>query len=167
MTCIDKIQSQYVAFMLVAFVSAITVACGEASEGGVSPSCARLESVSDRTGLISRNEVEGLVVKRLAMSTSEVTGTEVESTWASWLTTLRSYEQDLLEGKSSTNPEIRAPEMFIWIVEVRGISWPAGISAAYADNPYRYAAEIMDARNGETIDMSRRYEPLLEPTQEE
>ena len=100
------------------------------------------------------------------MSAPEVTGTDVERIWASCLTTLRSYEQDLLEGKSWTNPDVRSPDTLVWIVEVKGISRPAGISAANANNPYRYAAQIMYARNGETIGGSRRYEPLLEPVQE-
>ena len=166
-TCVDNIPSQRTAFLLVAFFLAITTACGGASEVSVGPSCATLESVSDRTGLISRNEAEELAVERLGMSAPEVTGTEVERVWASCLTTLRSYQQDLLEGKSSTNPDVRSPDTLIWIIEVKGISQPAGISAANANHPYRYAVEIMSARNGETVGGSRRYEPLLEPMQEE
>ena len=156
-----------IAFLLVVFVLVITAACEGASEYAVSPSCASLESVSDRTGLISRSEAEELAVERLAMSAPEVTGTDVEKVWASCLTTLRSYEQDLLEGKSSTNPEVRAPDTLTWIIEVKGISRPAGISAANANNPYRYAAAIINARNGQTIGGSRRYEPLLEPAEVE
>ena len=166
MTYIDNLLSQRMAFLLVAFVLAITAACEGAPEDAISPSCTRLESISDRTGLISRSEAEELAVERLSMSAPEVTGTDVERIWASCLTTLRSYEQDLLEGKSWTNPDVRSPDTLIWIVEVKGISRPAGISAANANNPYRYAAQIMYARNGETIGGSRRYEPLLEPVQE-
>ena len=166
-TYIDKILSQRMAFLLIVFVLAVTAACGEASETAVSPSCARLDSVSDPTHLISRNEAEDLAIKRLTMSAPEVTGTEVERVWASCLTTLRSYEQDLLDRNSWANPGVQSPDTLIWIVEVKGISRPAGISAANANNPYRYATEIMSARNGETISGSRRYEPLLEPMQEE
>ena len=145
LTCIDEILSQRVAFLLVAFVLATTAACGGASEVGVSPSCERLEAVGDRTGLLSRNAAEELAVERLSMSAPEVTGTVVERVWASCLTTLRSYEYDLLEGRSRTNPDVLSPETLIWIVEVKGISRPAGISAASANNPYRYAAQIMRA----------------------
>ena len=167
MTHIDRILSQSMALLNIAFVLAIAVACGGESEGPVSPSCARLEFVSDHTGLISRKEAEELAAKRLAISAPEVTGTEVERTSASCLTTLRSYELDLLGGRSWTSPDVRSPETLIWIVEVKGISRPAGISAANASNPYRYAVEILDARHGESIGGSRRYEPLLEPMQEE
>ena len=164
---IDNIPSQRMAFLLVAFFLAIAAACGGASEGSVSTSCAILVSVSDPTGLISRNEAEELAVERLSMSAPEVTGMEVERVWASCLTTLRSYERDLLAGKSWTNPDVLSPDMPIWIIEVEGISRPAGISAANANHPYRYAVEIMSARNGETVGGSRRYEPLLEPMREE
>ena len=146
---------------------ATLVACGGASEVSVRPSCATLESVSNRTGLIGRNEAEELAVKRLGMSAPEVTGTEVERVWASCLTTLRSYERDLLAGKSWIDPDVLSLDMPIWIIEVEGISRPAGISAANANHPYRYAVEIKSARNGETVGGFRRYEPLLEPMQEE
>ena len=167
MTCIDKVCSQWLAVLPFAFVLAIIVACGGASEGPVSPSCAGLESVSDRTGLISRYDAEELAVERLAMSAPSVTATEVERVWASCLTTLRSYQQDVLEGKSWTDPDVRSPDTLIWIVEVKGVSYPAGISAANEKNPYQYAVEIMYARSGETIGGSRRYEPLLEPMRED
>ena len=87
--------------------------------------------------------------------------------WASCLTTLRSYEQGLLGGKVSTSPDVRSPDTLVWIIEVKGISWPAGISAANAKHPFRYAVEVMSARNGETVSGSRRHEPLLEPMREE
>lgn len=167
MPYIGNVPPRCVAFLLAVVAVVVGTACAGGAEDAVSPSCARLESVSDRTGLISRSEAEELAVERLAMSAPEVTGTDVEKVWASCLTTLRSYERDLLEGKSSTNPEVRAPDTLIWIVEVKGISRPAGISAANADNPYRYAAAIMYARNGKTIGGSRRYEPLLQPAPQE
>ena len=101
------------------------------------------------------------------MSAPEVTGTEVERVWASCLTTFRSYERDLLAGESWTNPDVRSPDMPIWIVEVKGISRPAGIPAANASHPFRYALATMSARDGETLGGSRGREPLLEPTQGE
>lgn len=123
-----------------------------------------LEAVSDRTGLISRSEAEESATEWVAMSAPEVTGTEVERVWASCLTTLRSYEQDLLRGTASTNPDVRPLDLPIWIVEVKGASRPAGISSANANDPYRYAAQIIDARTGKSIGGYRRYEPLLEPS---
>ena len=134
-----------------------------------SPSCVELEAVSDRTGLISQSEAEESATEWVAMSAPEVTGTDVERVWASCLTTLRSYEQDLLRGTASTNPDVRPLNLPIWIVEVKGASRPAGISSANANNPYRYAAlsyptQIIDARTGKSIGGYRRYEPLLEPS---
>ena len=152
-----------VALLTVIFAFA-TAACSGSSEDAVDAVCAGLETVADSTGLISQDEAEKLATERLAMSAPEVTGTDVERVWASCLTTLQSYEQDLLEGRSQTNPEVLAPDTRIWLVEVKGISRPAGISTASANSPYRYAAEIIDARTGQTIGGSRRYEPLLEPS---
>lgn len=167
LTRIDNIPSPRMPFLAFAFFLAITAACGGALEISVSPSCAALETVSDRTGLISRSEAEELAVERLNMSAPEVTGTEVERVWASCLTTFRAYERDLLAGNSWTNPDVLSPDTTVWIIEVKGISRPAGISAANTNHPYRYAVEIMSARNGETVGGSRRYEPLLAPLREE
>lgn len=166
-TRIDDIPSQCMKFLTVAFFLVITAACGGTSEVSTSPSCAALESVSDRTGLISRNEAEELAVERLSTSAPEVTGAEVEKVWASCLTTLRSYERDLLAGNSWTNPKVLSRDTPVWIIEVKGISRPAGISAANANRPYRYGVEIMSARDGETVGGSRRRESLLEPAQGE
>ena len=165
-TCIGNTPSSRMVFLAVAFLLAIAAACGGTSEVSVSPSCPALESVRDRAGLISRSEAEELGIERLSMSAPEVTGTEVERVWASCLTTLRSYKRDLLLGQSMSNPEVLSPDMPIWIVEVKGISRPAGISDANANRPYRYAVEVMSARDGETLGGSRRREPLLEPMPE-
>ena len=89
----------------------------------------------------------------------------MERLWASCLTTLRSYEQELLGEGAWTNPDLYPPDTPVWIVEVKGISRPAGISTASADKPYRYAMEIINARTGEVI-MGARYQvPKLEPAQ--
>ena len=160
-------NSQRTAFLFVAFVMAITAACGGASGGEVSPSCARLESVSERTGLISRSEAEKLAVERLAMSAPEVTGMEIERVVGSCLTTHGSYQQVLLEGRAWTNPDIRPPDTPVWIVEVKGISRPAGISTAVAHIPYRYAMDVRNARTGEALGSARYQEPMLQPAQEE
>ena len=54
------------------------------------------------------------------------------------------------------NPSILYPhETPVWIVEVKGISRPAGIAAANAANPYRYAMSD-DRRQDRRGDNSRR-----------
>ena len=151
--------------LAVAFALSVAAACGGAVEDAASPSCADFEVVGDRAGLISGNEAEESAVERLSMSAPEVMGTEVERVWASCLTTLRSYEQELLGEGAWTNPDLYPPDTPVWIVEVKGISRPAGISTASADKPYRYAMEIINARTGEVI-MGARYQvPKLEPAQ--
>ena len=77
--------------------------------------------------------------------------------WASCLTTLRSYEKDLLRRNDST-----APDTPVWVVEVKGISRPAGISAANAGEPYHYALAVMNAETGDTFAQLRRPEPLMQ-----
>ena len=146
---------------------ALAVACASSTGDGSSPSCAKLEDVSDRAGLMVRSDAEDLGVEVLAMSAPEVTGTEVERVWASCLTTFRSYEQDLLKSRASTSPWVVAPDAPVWIVEVKGISRPAGIATASASEPYRYAMTVMDAQTGDSIAGSRRQLPLLEPAGEE
>ncbi len=154
------------ALLIVVFALAIAIACGGGSDGGISPSCMRFESVSDSTGLISRTEAEELAVGRLSMSAPEVSGTDVERVWASCLTTLRSYERVLLGEGARSNPDLRPPDTPVWVVEVKGISRPAGISAANADNPYRFAMEVHNAENGEFMKGARYQEPRLLPAQE-
>ena len=162
--CIGNILSPRVVFLPVAFVLALAAACGGAPEGAASRSCGQLEDVTDRTGLISRSEAEELATEQLAMSAPEVSETQIEKVWASCLTTLRSYEQDLLGRKSWANPGVQPPDTPVWIVEVKGISRPAGISTATASDHYRYAMAVINARTADPIFGSRRYEPMMEPS---
>ena len=143
-----------------------TAACGGASGDSVVTGCSGLEALPDRVGLLSRSEAEELAIEQLAMSAPEISGTEIERVWAICLTTLRSYEEDLLDGTSSTDPAVQPPGTLVWIVEVKGISWPDGISRAYADQPYRYALAVINAETGDSIASSRRREPLMEPAGE-
>ena len=165
---IDNIPSRCIVLLLViAIAVALVAACGEASKDAVSPSCADFEVVEDLTGLISRNEAERMEVERLSMSAPEVSPTEVESVWASCLTTYRSYEDRLLGEGAWTNPELSPPDMPVWIVEVKGISRPAGIATASAHVPYHYAMGVLNARTGEMMEGARYQEPRLQPAQEE
>ena len=156
-----------IAVLGVVFTLTIVAACGGSPGIEGDPVCQELEVVSDRGGLLSRSEADAMVTERLAMSAPEVTGVEVEGVVATCLTTLLSYYQDLLEGHVWINPAIRPHDTPVWIVEVKGISRPAGISAANAANPYLYAMSVIDARTGDSIAGSRYSEPRLAPDQEE
>ena len=164
---IDNILSRRVAFLVVVFALAIAAACGGAPEDALHPSCTGLETVADRTGLIVRGEAEERATNSLALSAPEVTGVDIERVVGSCLTTFRSYEQDLMYGETRSNPDLYPPDTPVWIVEVKGISRPAGISAANADNPYRYAMDVSNARTGDAIAGSRYQEPKLAPAQGE
>ena len=155
-----------IAFPAVVLAFGMAAACGGASDDAADASCSGLEVLLDRDGLINQREAEQLVTELLAMSAPEVSGTEIERVWASCLTTLRSYGQDLLGRNDSTNPAFQPPDTPVWIVEVKGISRPAGISAANAGDPYRYALAVINAETGDSIAGSRRREPLMEPTGE-
>ena len=116
-----------------------------------------MEVPQNQEGLISRDKAEDMATELLAMSAPGVSGTEIEKVWASCLTTLRSYEKDLLRRNDST-----ARDTPVWIVEVKGISRPAGISAANAGDPYHYALAVINVETGDTIAHSRRPEPLMQ-----
>lgn len=159
--------TQPIARIAVILALAVAVACGDASEGAVSPSCAEFEVVDDRAGLISRTEAEEMAVKRLSMSAPEVSPMEVERVWASCLTTYSSYQERLLGDDVWTNPELNPPDTPVWIVEVKGISRPAGIATASAHVPYHYAMGVRNARTGEMMEGARYQEPMLQPVREE
>ena len=127
--------------------------------------CAGLETVADRTGLIGRDEAEGLATRQLAAPAPSITGMEIERVVGSCLSTLRFCEQDLLGGGARTDPGVLSPETPVWIVEAKGIARPAGLSAQNADNPYQYGMATFDARKGETKGRSHYQEPLLQPAQ--
>ena len=153
--------SNHLAFLIFATLMALIIACVGGPEETIDRACPGLEAVTERAGLISWSEAEEFATERLRMSAPEVTGVEVERVWSSCLTTFRSYEQDLLSGRGWSNPELWSPDMPVWVVEVKSISRPAGISASNADNPYSFAMDVMDARSGEFIAGSRYEEPLL------
>ena len=116
--------------------------------------------------MISRGEAERLATERLAISAPGGSGTEIERVWASCLTTLRSYEHDLLQSDVWINSEFFRPGAPVWIVEVKGISRPAGLSAGKGIEPYTYALVVFYADTGDGISGRRYWEPLLEPAKE-
>ena len=134
------------------------------TQAPVDPFCAVLESVSDRAGLIARNEAEDITVDALAMPFPSVSATEVQGVVAGCLTMLRSYELVML-GMAPTGAGPRPPDTPVWIVEVKGVSRPDGISDANADNPYHYATHVLDAETGDTIAWSRYREPRMAQAQ--
>ena len=72
----------------------------------------------------------------------------------------------LAEGQRLATPAFLPLDTPVWIVEVKGISRPAGVSAANAGDPYRYALAVINAETGDSIAGSRRREPLMEPAGE-
>ena len=160
------IQSRPMAFLVVALTLSLAVACGAASDDSVDPACTGLEKVADRTALISLSDANELAVERLSMSAPEVTGMEIERVTGSCLTTYGSYQRALLKGRAWSNPDIRPPDTPVWIVEVKGISRPAGIATARAHIPYRYAMHVLNARTGEAMEGARYQEPRLRSAQE-
>ena len=161
LTYIENILSRRIAFPAVVLALGLAAACGGASGDAVDAGCSGLEVLPERDRLINRSEAEELATERLAMPAPEISGTEIERVWASCLTTLRSY--DLVQGESWTNPAVQPPDTPVWIVEVKGISRPAGISAANANQPYSYALVVINAESGDSIAGSRRREPLMKP----
>ena len=95
----------YVTFRRMAFpvgdlAQAVAAACGGSPGDSVDAGCGGLETAADRTGLIGRDEAEGLAASQLALSAPSITGMEIEKVVVRCLTTLRSYEQDLLGGNA-------------------------------------------------------------------
>ena len=160
-------MAKHIAALGVVFALTIAAACGGSPGDDSDPVCQELEAVADRSRLLSRSEAVELVTGRLAFSAPEVTGVKIEGVMASCLTTLLSYDQDLRKWDVWPNPSIRPHETPVWIVEVKGISRPAGIAAANAANPYRYAMSVIDARTGDSIAGSRYSEPRLASAHEE
>ena len=160
MTLFEKFRSRHFAIPAVVLALGLAAACGGALGDAVDAGCSGLEVIPGRDGQISQSEAERLAIELLAMPAPEVSGAEIERVWASCLTTLRSYEQDLL---SRTNPGMQPLNTPVWIVEVRGVSRPAGISAANAGDPYLYALAVINAETGDTIAGSRRRDPIMEP----
>ena len=163
LTCIEDFRLRLIGFPVV--VLAFT-ACFGTSIDAAHAGCSGLEVPLDRDGLISRSEAERLATERLAIPAPGVSGTEVEKVWASCLTTLRSYEQDLLQSDVWSSPEFFRPGAPVWIVEVKGISRADGLSAGKGIEPYLYALVVMYADTGDSVAGSRYREPLLEPAKE-
>ena len=127
-----------------------------------------METVPDSTDLVSEREADEIARKRLALPAPSVTGMEVERTVGACLTSLRSYEQDLMGRSSRPDSEaVASADTPVWVVEVKGKSLPAGLSAAKAGRPYRYGMAVFDARSGDSIEVLRYWEPRLASLQQD
>ena len=150
-----------ITLIAVAVFSVISVtACRDVSPERQSGTCVGLEIIENRNGLISRSQAEELATKMLSRSAPEVSGVKIEAIRASCLTTLGSYQDDLLKGRWKTNPNTKSPETVIWLVEVEGRSTPEGISSG---PPFNFAMAIINARSGMHTGASRYQTPLLSP----
>lgn len=149
--------------VVAAVVLAFTACFGASGDAG-HVGCSGLEVPPNRDGLISRSEAERLVTERLAAPApgASVSDTEIERVWASCLTTLRSYEHDPVKSDIGINPEFFRADAPVWIVEVKGTSWPAG----FARRAYVYALLVIHAETGDGIAGRRHWEPLLEPAEQ-
>ena len=153
-------------FSITAIVVLVTAATwGGPSQAGTASACRGLEVIPDRNGLISQSRAEELATEVLGSSAPEVSAVQIESVRASCLTTRRSYQRDLLERNSASNPQVKSLETPIWIVEVEGVSRPEGISEG--GKPYAFAMVIINAESGEIEGGSRRYAALLERAEEQ
>lgn len=111
---------------------------------------------------MSEREADEIARKRLALPAPSVTGIEVERTVGACLTSLRSYEQELMGRSSRSDSEaVASADTPVWVVEVKGKSLPAGLSAAKAEGPYRYGMTVFNARSKDTIESLRYWEPKL------
>ena len=166
LTFIEDFRFRLVVFPAVVLAFTLTVACLGTSGDAADARCSGLEVPPTRDGLISRSEAERLATERLVISAPGVSGTEIERVWASCLTTLRSYQHDLLKNDTWINPAFYRADAPAWIVEVKGISRPDGLSAGKGLEPYRYALVVFYADTGDSIAGRRSWEPLLEPAEE-
>ena len=71
------------------------------------------------------------------------------------LMTLLEYGERVGEGGQFTEPD-----PLVWVVQVEGESYSAGIAAA-PRTKYGYATVVIDARSGTIIRMSRTFAPLF------
>jgi len=71
------------------------------------------------------------------------------------LMTLLEYGERVGEGGQFTEPD-----PLVWVVQVEGESYSAGIAAA-PRTKYGYATVVIDARSGTVIRMSRTFAPLF------
>ena len=161
----EHFRFRLIVFPAVVLAFTLAGACLGTAGDATNAGCPGLEVPLNRDGLISRIEAERLATERLAISAPGISATEIERVWASCLTTLRSYNQDLLNRDDWINPAFFRPGAPVWIVEVKGISRGAGLSAGKGTEPYRYALVVFYADTGDSIAGSRSWEPVLEPAE--
>ena len=114
LTFIEEFRFRLVVFPAVVLAFTLTVACFGTSGDAADARCSGLEVPPNRDGLISRSEAERLATERLVISAPGVSGTEIERVWASCLTTLRSYQHDLLQNDTWINPAFFRPSAPVW-----------------------------------------------------
>ena len=160
-----------VAFPAVVLALSLAIACSYVSEEAVNVSCSGLEGLPFRDGLISQSEAEDLAAELLEIPAPEVSGTEIQQMWSSCLTTLRSYERDVLNVYSSASlpvdspDRIGPPDMPVWTVQVKGsILWTGGTHPKR--ETYGFSLIFLNAETGDSIAGTPRWESLIEPAVE-
>ena len=109
--------------LLMAVIAAMS--CGNIPFLSESIDCHPLRELPEDTeGLISMDEAERLARESRwkGPATNQV---EIKDVRVSCLGTYGSYEQDVNSTGGRVNPELRPPEMPVWVVEFNSISWDA------------------------------------------
>ena len=140
------------------FAAALVASCGGAAGYAADPACYDLDPPADRTGLISRDEVEGKIMGWLASGPAPggASAVEIEGVTASCLTTFEDYTGRFYQpGEFSSTP----PDTPVWVVEVKGES-----RSLRGDSvTWRYSMGVIHAETGDSIEGARYFEPLLAP----
>lgn len=109
--------------------------------------------------LITQEQATESALQAVTRPMPEVTVVENPRNPVARLMTLREYQERIGGGSSF----LTDPDTLVWVVQVEGESYSAGI-AAVPRTQYSYATVVIDAQNGTIITMSRTYAPLF-PTE--
>jgi hypothetical protein len=105
--------------------------------------------------LITREQAIQIAFQRFAMSAPEVTAVENPRNPVARLMRLREYDPSY----SSGGPLMPDPDTLVWVVQVEGESYGAGI--ADPSTKFSYATVVIDAQSGRMIEESRTFAPRL------
>ena len=108
------------------WVAAIaTLACANIPFLSEAIDCHPLKELPENTeGLISRDEAERMA-REFPWQGPATNWVEIEDVRVSCLGTYGSYEKDVNSTGGRVNPELRPPEMPVWVVEFNSLSWDA------------------------------------------
>ena len=149
-----------VCIAMTALLGSMAIACVRGTSSLSEADCEKVDPKSAGPELIDRSEAERVAVSSLSLSSPGTSAVEIQSIDVSCLTTLRWFEQDLLQGLSLSNPDLFPPNMPIWVIHVTGSSRSERPGETFH---YSYAVATVDARSGEIMGQLYRFEPLSAP----